>query len=81
MSQEKTQKIAKAKSVSCYNINNNFLGIKDRIYSPLSLWGEIKKQPLIDIHDQVVSGFDFFSSRGTNDELKGKSFQGGAPGA
>ena len=33
------KKIAKANSVFWYNINNNFLGIKDRTYSPLSLWG------------------------------------------
>ena len=43
--------------------------------------GEIKKQPLIDSHDQAVRGFDFFSSWGTNEELAGKSFQGGAQGA
>ena len=33
----KKKKIAKANSVSWYNINNNFLGIKDRTYSALSL--------------------------------------------
>ena len=75
----KKKKIAKANSVSWYNINNNFLGIKDRTYSPLSLgeggWADIKKQPLIDIHDQAVRGFDFFPPGEQTKNLPGEAFR------
>ena len=74
----KKKKIAKANSVYWYNINNNFLGIKDRTYSPLFLWGggaEIKKQPLMDIHDQAVRGFNFFPSGEQTKNLPGKAFR------
>lgn len=36
---------------------------------------EIKKQPLIDIHDQAVRGFDFFPPGEQTKNLPGKAFR------